>query len=206
MTTKTATYTVSNTFEIFGDAAPESYDNHDDAQRAAREFAEQIASTFYTRQGDEAVIPFYDHSGKTGSAKEVDFQAELSRDAGATTVNDGRMPWEDLVSAILDAAIEIEEEEEPLQVTLYTETMREAEEYNVGGNETKEADLEAIDEKFDDYIAMVKAELEKNGCEVTLEDSKSSPGLVYETNDRDGRGTVDIWTEFSIPTFWDWYR
>jgi len=105
------TYTVSNTFHIFGDPFRESYPSQEEAEAAAIEIAKLIAQcSFPTLNADgRVVIEAAKRSGpRLGFADEVAFLAELEE----MSEEDEGIDFAELVVLIRDAAIEIEEEEE----------------------------------------------------------------------------------------------
>jgi hypothetical protein len=104
-------YAVQNRFESFGDPCPEYHTTFAAADTAARTFAENLAELFFTRDGDNAVIPYVPKEQRVGSADDVAFSVELADDAGATEEQDGRLPWSELVERIYDQVIEIIEQD-----------------------------------------------------------------------------------------------
>ena len=111
------TFSVSQTFEIFGFDCLEEFSSIELAEKHADELAAGIADSFWTKKGGRAVSTAIEEtSGGTGMSKEVDFSNNLpwvneDKDEGAEweEYDTITMPWDELVSMIRESAIEIEE-------------------------------------------------------------------------------------------------
>jgi hypothetical protein len=103
-------FTVSNTFEIFGDPAPETFASRAEAETAANEMARGIATScgFWQIDGDYAIIEVSDYP-RGGNSNEIDFLKNLEEDSGAMEGEPGRITVSDLIARIRECAIEIEE-------------------------------------------------------------------------------------------------
>jgi hypothetical protein len=108
-------YSVSQNFETFGDPCERKFSSKMEAEKYAAELAEGIATCFYERKGDTAIIPFYDSCDRGGYIGEIEFHSDLSDEAGAEKSDSGEeipgeLDWDSLVNRISDAAVEIRRE------------------------------------------------------------------------------------------------
>ena len=102
------TYTVSQTFTIFGDPCEQTFATEGEAEAYADELAEEIPKSFFTRNGDNATCQRDEcWGGTTGSSNEVDWTNSL--DWTATDEDDESeyaemtILWADLVAACFEA-------------------------------------------------------------------------------------------------------
>lgn len=87
------TYAVNQTFEIFGDYTEARFDNSDDAENCAREWAAEMADQYLDNQSGDR------YPMSVGLANEVEFDREW---CGATDAD-----RDNLIDAIMASAIEI---------------------------------------------------------------------------------------------------
>jgi hypothetical protein len=117
--TKKTKFAVYNTFESFGSDERATFDSEEDAEKCAWEMAESVAKCWWKKDGDDAIIPPSRES--TGRSNEIKFYNDLADDAGAKKPEDipgrefhpydegepGRLPWDELVKRIREAAIQV---------------------------------------------------------------------------------------------------
>ena len=104
-------------YEFVSDSTSLEFDTLEEAEVGADRLAANIAGCLYYRDGDDAIIPHHSDCGSDSPEAEMDFYRELSDDSGAkespvgAKAIAGRLPWNELVSRIRDAAIYIDIEE-----------------------------------------------------------------------------------------------
>lgn len=106
-------WTVSQTFEIFGDPCERTFSTAEDAETYADELAESLADSFYTRSGDYAIAHQNEtYSSGVGLSREVEWVRNLEWEYANPEDEDSdepddcvlmRMPWSTLVAECSDA-------------------------------------------------------------------------------------------------------